>query len=78
MATRRGGGDAEVVRHLGERVRHLRVARRLSQEQLADLAHVHRTFIGRVERAETNATLTTIVKLAEALEVGADELLSGL
>ncbi len=58
----------------GERVREIRVSQNLSQEQLADLAHVHRTYIGMVERAEKNITLVNIEKIANALNVNIIEL----
>lgn len=59
----------------GERVREIRVAQNLSQEQLADLAQVHRTYIGMVERAEKNITLVNIEKIANALNVNIIELI---
>ena len=59
----------------GERVREIRVSKNLSQEQLADLANVHRTYIGMVERAEKNITLVNIEKIANGLNVNITELL---
>ncbi len=59
----------------GERVREIRVSKNLSQEQLADLASVHRTYIGMVERAEKNITLVNIEKVANGLNVNITELL---
>lgn len=59
----------------GRAVRRLRVARRLSQEALADLANIHRTYIGGVERGERNPTLTMIHRLADALGVSPTTLL---
>lgn len=54
----------------GQRVQELRKQRNLSQEQLAELAGVHRTYIGMVERAEKNITLYNINRIAKALKVG--------
>ena len=48
--------------------------RGLSQESLADIANVHRTYIGMVERAEKNITLVNIQKLAKALKIDIKEL----
>jgi transcriptional regulator with XRE-family HTH domain len=59
----------------GERVREVRTSKNLSQEKLADLANVHRTYIGMVERAEKNITLVNIEKIAKALNVNITELL---
>lgn len=53
----------------GQRLRELRKAKRLSQEQLAEIAGVHRTYIGMIERAEKNITLRNIAKIANALDV---------
>jgi len=53
----------------GRKVQALRKERNLSQEQLADMAGVHRTYIGMIERAEKNITLCNIERIAKALEV---------
>ncbi len=58
----------------GQRVQELRKKRNLSQEQLADMAGVHRTYIGMVERAEKNITLRNIKKIAKALDVNIKDL----
>ncbi len=59
----------------GQRVRQERTTRKLSQEQLAERAGVHRTYIGMIERGEKNITLENIEKLAKALELKPEELL---
>ena len=51
-----------------------RKACHLSQEQLADLAGVHRTYIGMIERAEKNITLCNMQKIAKALNVSVGKL----
>lgn len=53
----------------GDVIRELRKERNLSQEELADKADVHRTYIGMIERGEKNITLENIQKLAKALNV---------
>ncbi|SKC36835.1 DNA-binding transcriptional regulator, XRE-family HTH domain [Bacteroidales bacterium WCE2008] len=63
-----------VLKAFGQRVRELRKKRNMSQEQLADLAGVHRTYIGMIERAEKNITLCNIERIAKALEVNIKDL----
>jgi len=59
----------------GERVRVLRQARGLSQEALALVAGLDRTYIGGVERGERNISLLNIQKIAQALGVSSADLL---
>ena len=46
-----------------------------SQEALADLAGLHRTYVSSVERCERNATLDTLDKLSSALGIDPSDLL---
>jgi len=59
----------------GQKIRNLRKAKGYSQESFADHANIHRTYMGGIERGERNPTLTTIYRIAEALEVAPWELL---
>lgn len=54
-----------------------RLEKSLSQEALADLAGLHRTYIGAVERGERNISIDNIERLANALECDVKELLKG-
>lgn len=53
----------------------LRKARGLSQEQLAELAEFHRTYVSQVERCVTNISIDGLERLAQALEVDVIDLL---
>lgn len=69
------GGPRSLRRLLASNIRAARAAKGLSQEALADLAGLHRTFVGFVERAETNISIDNIEKLANALQMSAGDLL---
>jgi transcriptional regulator with XRE-family HTH domain len=58
----------------GQKVRNERLRQSLSQEQLADRAGLHRTYIGMIERAEKNITLLNIQKIANALRINIRDL----
>lgn len=55
------------------KMRRLRLG--LSQEELADICGYHRTYIGSIERAERNITLSTLAALAAALGTAPQNLL---
>ena len=58
----------------GRQLRVLRKDRELSQEKLAELCGVHRNYIGRVERAETNMKFDRVIKLSAGLKVRPEQL----
>lgn len=66
---------SKILVKFGERVRESRMEKGISQEKLAHLADVHRTYIGMIERAEKNITLINIEKIANALDLSINELL---
>jgi len=61
----------------GRRVRVLRVARGMSQEDLAEAAGVHRTYVSSLERGLRNVGLDNVYALADALGVEPSELFTG-
>lgn len=65
-----------ILETFGQNVRKFRIEQGLSQEQLADSAGLHRTYIGMIEHAEKNITLCNIEKIANALSVNIVALLS--
>jgi transcriptional regulator with XRE-family HTH domain len=54
---------------LGAAVRELRACRFLSQEELGFRAHLHRNYVGALERGEINPTFKTLLTLARGLDV---------
>lgn len=69
--------DQEKLRKLGIRIKNMRKECSLSQEDLADLANVHRTYVGMVERGEKNVTIISAEKIATALGISISELFKG-
>ncbi len=67
-----------ILTALGQRIRELRARKGYSQEAFADLCGVHRTFMGTVERGESNLSFTNLAKIAKALGITLSQLLSGL
>ena len=59
----------KILVNFGANVREIRKKKKISQEELAYRADLHRTYIGMIERAEKNITLINIEKIANALEV---------
>lgn len=66
--------NSEILIKFGKRVRELRKKEGLSQEELAHKANLHRTYIGMIERAEKNITLSNIAKIANALDTSLSKL----
>jgi len=70
--------NKNILVKFGQKVRFERLKRGLSQEALAELANLHRTYIGMVERAEKNISLLNIAKIAIALNINIYDLLKDL
>jgi transcriptional regulator with XRE-family HTH domain len=65
-----------ILNQFGKKVRDERLKQGISQERLGQLAKVHRTYIGMIERAEKNITLTNMEKIAKALGKKVNELIN--
>jgi transcriptional regulator with XRE-family HTH domain len=68
--------EKTILRKFAKRIKELRKLKKMSQEQLAEKAGLHPTFIGNLERAEKNPTITSLAKIARALNISLSELLT--
>jgi len=68
----------DVCKYFGQQVREHRARLGISQEELANRAGLHRTYVGGIERGERNPTLVNIAKLARVLGTTPAELLAEL
>ncbi len=60
---------------LGEAIRRVRLSKDISQEKLALLAEVDRSYVGRVERGDNNVAILTLARLASALDISIAKLM---
>lgn len=74
--TKSNRARASVRDVLAANLRRIRKTKGWSQETLADLAGLHRTFVGSVERAERNVSIDNVERLANALGVTVADLLA--
>lgn len=59
----------EALVALGRTIREVRIAKGISQERLALLAEVDRSYVGRIERGDNNVAVLTLARLANALDI---------
>ena len=67
-----------VLRKFGANVRAKRDAKELSQEKLAELADLDRTYVSSVERGARNISMLSVVRIAKALKTTVAELCEGI
>lgn len=63
---------------VGKRIRFYRKKRNLSQEQLAEICNFHPTYIGQLERGEKNATLESIHRITQGLNISMSQFLENI
>lgn len=66
-----------LIEIVSKNIRYYRNKLGISQEKLAELSNLHRTYIGSVERGERNLSLNNIEKIARALKISPYKLLKG-
>jgi transcriptional regulator with XRE-family HTH domain len=64
----------QVKKRFGARLRHLRKAKDMTQEDVAFAADLDRSYLSGIERGKKNLSLVNIHRIADALKVGAREL----
>jgi transcriptional regulator with XRE-family HTH domain len=69
---------AKITGKVGERVRYEREKRKLSQEELADLAGFYRTYIGHIETGAYSPSMFTLWRIAQALKIDLSKLVKDL
>ncbi len=65
----------DVLVQLGKRIRALREERKISQEELADRADIHRNYVSQIEGGKRNVSFYNVVKIARALQVSPSRLI---
>ncbi|MBT3192544.1 MAG: helix-turn-helix transcriptional regulator [Verrucomicrobia bacterium] len=70
--------EAGIKKQLGQRVREQRLKAGISQEKLAELTGLHRTYISDIECGTRNVAIINIVRIAEALATQPSELVKGI
>jgi transcriptional regulator with XRE-family HTH domain len=76
MTKRREGSDSSLLTALSYTVRERREVLRLSQEEVAHRAKLHRTYISDIERGARNLSLKSLYDLARALELSTSDLVA--
>ena len=63
-----------MTKELGKRIRTERIDKKMTQEELAERAGLHPTYIGQVERGEKSLTITSLEKIVEGLRISYSDL----
>lgn len=70
--------DSLVVKAVAAEIKARRTALKISQEELADRADVHRSFIARLELAQTQPSLVVLFRLGQGLESEVSDLVASI
>ena len=66
---------SDIRKDFGLHLKKIRQGKKLTQEELADLAGLHWTYVGQIERGKRNPSLVNLQRLAKALKISAGQLL---
>jgi len=69
---------SDIKKVVGDKIKDLRNGRSWSQEELADKANVSRSFMGEIERGQANATIESLEKITNALEITLEDFFKNL
>ena len=64
-----------ILRSFGQKMQKVRQSKNITQEGLASILSMHRTYVGLIERGERNPTIRTLYKVAKALKVKSSDIL---
>lgn len=67
-------GEQEFIKGFGRRLALVRKQKGITQEKLAELVEVHRTYIGFIEQGKRNPSIGNVYKIATALKVSVKSL----
>lgn len=67
--------DEEIRKAFGSALKELRITQNISQEKLAELANLDRSYISLIERGVNSASVITIFKISSALNIEPSELI---
>lgn len=66
----------DFLKLFGKKIKKLRIDNDISQEALSEKADMHVTFLSRIENGKTNVSIGSILKLADALEIEIQDLIT--
>lgn len=69
---------SSMTKELGQRIRAERTTKKMTQEELAERAGLHPTYIGQVERGEKSLTISSLEKIVEGLEISFADLFENM
>lgn len=66
--------NTKILNKLGNKLKNLRKAKSLTQEQLAEKVNIHPTYVGKIEGGKSNISMMLLFKISRALEIKLSEI----